>query len=245
MSTIESMLATTSATVTGTTLSGGNPALVVRPGSDAPEPCAGVLWLHWLGHQRNDLSELLPEAVALAGEGVVSVLPQGTFPWIDQPAPELDDGRQALAELDRVRAALEHLRSLPGVAADRVAIVGHDYGAMYALALRDPDVRVVVAATPDSSWAHWFLTYWPRGEAPDGYHEQLEGLDPLAAAAGLGSRLVLQWADDDTFVPAHAPELYAQAAPASTALTYPYDHQLGDAAVVDRLRILRDTLGLG
>ena len=46
---------------------------------------AGVLWLHWLGEINGDRSEYLSEAVTLAGKGVVSVLPQGYFPWVPEP----------------------------------------------------------------------------------------------------------------------------------------------------------------
>lgn len=235
-----------SARIDSTLLPGGNRALVVGPrihDEDVLSP--GVLWLHWLGHVRNDCSQFLSEAVALAGRGVVSVLPQGTFPWSRRPSASPDDATEVAAELDRVRGALDHLRSLPGVDADRTAVVGHDYGAMYALALRDADARVVVAATPDSSWPHWFLTYWTNPtDRADGCREALERFDPLAAAAELGDRLVLQWAEDDSYVPRHAPPMYAHAAPASRAVHYPYDHQLGDAAAADRLQVLRDALDL-
>jgi len=232
--------------VESTVLPGGNRALVVEPsGVDDTGPAPGVLWLHWLGHVRNDCSQFLPEAVALAGRGVVSVLPQGTFPWSRRPSASAEDAVEVAAELERVRGALDHLRHLPGVDPLRTAIVGHDYGAMYALALRDADARVVVAATPDSSWPHWFLTYWTNPEdRADGCREALERFDPLAAAAVLGDRLVLQWAEDDSYVPGHAPPMYAHAAPASRAVHYPYDHQLGDAAVVDRLEVLRHALDL-
>jgi dipeptidyl aminopeptidase/acylaminoacyl peptidase len=231
------------ARVESTVLDGGNQALVVSPTDAGPTPPPGVLWLHWLGHHRNDCTQFLPEAVALASRGVVSVLPQGSFPWTRRPAGSTADATEVAEELGRVRGALAHLRERTDP--DRVAIVGHDYGAMYALALRDPDVRLVVAATPDSSWPHWFLTYWPRpGAVPEGYHEQLERFDPLTSAAALGPRLVLQWAEDDAFVPDHAPDLYAQAAPQATVHRYPYDHQLGDAAAADRLTALRDALDL-
>src|SRR4051794_867464 len=60
----------------------GVEAYVVRPaGHLAPKSQAGVLFLHWLGQLHNDRTEYLGEAVTLAGQGVVSVLPQGTFPW--------------------------------------------------------------------------------------------------------------------------------------------------------------------
>lgn len=244
-STTEALFESLSVRVESTVLEGGNQALVVRPDrapADGPGPA--ILWLHWLGHNRNDCSQLLAEAVALGGSGVVSVLPQGTFPWARRPGGTTADAAEVGSELARVRAALAYLRAQPGVAPDRVAIVGHDYGAMYALALRDADVRLVIAAAPDSSWPHWFLKYWPNRRVAENYREGFEELDPLSAAAALGSRLVFQWAEDDDYVPRHTPELYAHAAPEATVLTYPYDHQLGDAAVSDRLQLLRDVLDL-
>lgn len=56
----------------------GNHAFVVRPDSTAPAVgSAVVLWLHWLGHNRNDYTQFLAEAVALAGRGVVSCFKKG------------------------------------------------------------------------------------------------------------------------------------------------------------------------
>lgn len=246
MATPEIWFESLSARIESVVLAGGNRALVVtpeRPPGDGAGP--GVLWLHWLGHYRNDCTQFLGEALALASRGVVSVLPQGTFPWARRPTDQSDDAAEVADELTRVRSTLSWLRARPDVAPDDVAIVGHDYGAMYALALADPDVRLVVAATPDSSWPHWFLTYWPRsGDVPDGYREQLSRFDPLAGASRLGERLVLQWADDDAYVPDHVPASYEQAAPDARVFRYPYDHQLGDAAVADRLALLGDALML-
>ena len=61
-------------------------AWLVRPaGQPKKHSLAGVLWLHWLGEINGDRSEYLSEAVTLAGKGVVSVLPQGFFPWVRTP----------------------------------------------------------------------------------------------------------------------------------------------------------------
>lgn len=242
--TTESWFESGAATIECATPPGGAQALLVRPDpSLALDPAPAILWLHWFGHNRNDLTQMLPEAAAMAGHGVVSLLPQGTFPWTRRPTGTPEDVTEVALELERVRAALAHLRAQPGVDPERVAIVGHDYGAMYAMAVRDPDVRLVVAATPDSSWPHWFLKYWPSpSSAAESYRDGFEEFDPLTAAASLGSRLVLQWAEDDDYVPGHTPELFVHAAPDAAVFSYPYDHQLGDAAVVDRLRLLRDAL---
>jgi hypothetical protein len=225
----------------------GNGALVVRPagGTTATAPAPGILWLHWLGHNRGDCTEFVPEAIELAGQGAISVLPQGTFPWSDHPSGRLTDAAKVSAEVQRVREALQVLRALPDVDAGRLAIVGHDYGAMYGLALKDPDVRLFIAATPDSSWSRWFLKYWPVADVIDGdYSALLEAFDPLQAAASYGSRLRMQWAESDEYVPEYVRDLFAISAPLATSTTYAYDHQLGQKATADRITMLRESLGL-
>lgn len=65
--------------------------------------------------------------------------------------PTLSEADEGASELERVRAALAQLRRISGVAQDRMAILGHGYDATYAVALRDVDGRLVIAATPGSS----------------------------------------------------------------------------------------------
>jgi dienelactone hydrolase len=59
------------------------PAFLVRP-ADAGSSHPAVLWLHWLGHNRSNRTQFLAEAVRLAQQGVVSLLPQGVFPWLER-----------------------------------------------------------------------------------------------------------------------------------------------------------------
>src|SRR3990172_740897 len=58
-------------------------AFLVRPAVDGPAPGVGILWWHWLDSEApdGDRTEFLEEAVGLAAEGTVSLLPQGRFPW--------------------------------------------------------------------------------------------------------------------------------------------------------------------
>ena len=228
--------------VTRVDLGPATAALLVRPA--VPRRCApGILWLHWLGHNRGNMFQFLPEAVDLAREGVVSLLPQGSFPWHSSPTGDLGDADKVLAQLRAVEIALASLRGVAEVDADNIAIVGHDYGAMYALLLQDPSVKLLVAATPDAHWDTWFRTYWPTcADDLERYAHHLAPLAPLAAAGSYGPRLFLQWADKDEYVGARVPELYARAAPEARVATYAYDHQLGDAAVTERLGILRACL---
>ena len=67
--------------------------LVKQSGRLPRKSSAGILFLHWLGQIHNDRSEYLAEAIELANQGVVSVLPQGYFPWVPDPDGTTDDVR--------------------------------------------------------------------------------------------------------------------------------------------------------
>ena len=139
-------------------------AYVVRPaGNLKKNSAAGVLFLHWLGEINNDRSEYLTEAITLAGQGVVSVLPQGYFPWV--PNPDGTTGDVTLVE-NQVAAMRPRARP-PGVGEgcrqdSRIALVGHDYGAMYGSILADSDHRVsaMVLEAPDALMGNWFAQFW-------------------------------------------------------------------------------------
>src|SRR5215471_8768692 len=107
-------------------------AYLVQPaGTLAPSSQAGILFLHWLGQIHSDRSEFLAEAVELAGHGAVSLLPQGIFPWIAAPHGTRKDVTAIRRQLAALQASLNYLTSRSYVDKSRVAIAGHDYGAMY------------------------------------------------------------------------------------------------------------------
>ncbi len=221
------------------------PALLVRPASGtSPQPA--VLGLHWLGHHRNDRTQLLPDAVRLAQLGVVSLLPQGVFPWLDGPRGDASDATSVADQARRTRRALDTLVTHPLVDPGRVAVVGHDYGGMFALSLRDVPLRGMVVAAPDATWDHWFHKYWHAdSERPPGYAEQFQPWDPLAGAAHHQDHLLLQWAENDEYVEPAVRDQYAAAAPqAASTLHARYDHQLGDRVVEERFRFACDVLGV-
>ena len=91
-----------------------------RPTSSGPRAtlkknsAPGVLLLHWLGEINNDRSEYLPEAITLAGEGVVSVLPLGYFPWVPNPDGTTGDVTLVENQVAALRRALDRLAGGPG-----------------------------------------------------------------------------------------------------------------------------------
>lgn len=123
-------------------------AYLVRPDRDGKRnQHAGVLYLHWFepGHTSADRDEFLPEAIALAQRGVVSVLPQQRFPWTGDPVGDERDVAAVTGAVDATRASLDFLARQGGV--DRLAIVGHDYGAMYGMVVADTNERVAAACS--------------------------------------------------------------------------------------------------
>lgn len=225
-------------------------AYLVKPaGNLRRDSSAGVLWLHWLGQIHNDRTEYLGEAIGLAGSGVVSVLPQGYFPWVPNPDGTTGDVALVKDQVAAYRAALGRLVNTRGVDASRVALVGHDYGAMYGsiLAQRDHRVKAMVLQAPDSLMGNWFAQFWLglEGQARDDYLALFHGLDPVDNTSRLGSHVLFQWAGQDVYIPEEVRDAFAAANPDAQVALYPNaDHFMTDAALIDRDAFLADQLGL-
>jgi dienelactone hydrolase len=225
-------------------------AYVVRPsGWHRAHSQAGILFLHWLGQIHNDRTEYLAEATELANRGVVSVLPQGYFPWVPNPDGTPNDVTLVENQVAAFQAAVNKLAGIHSVDQSRIAVVGHDYGAMYGalVADRDPRVSALVLEAPDSTWGNWFAKYWLglEGAERDAYLELFAGVDPVEHTARLGSHVLFQWAGEDIFVDASVRAAFATSSPQAQVKLYERaDHQLTDAAQVDRDVFLADQLGI-
>jgi pimeloyl-ACP methyl ester carboxylesterase len=223
--------------------------LVHEAGQVAAHSQAGILFLHWLGQIHSDRTEFLAEAIDLASHGVVSLLPQGTFPWAASPAGDASDVATVVAQRKAFEAALTALERVSAVDPKRVALVGHDYGAMYGalIADRHRELAAVVLAAPDATWGHWFSTYWlgftgPKARA---YNALFNGLQPVGHVAALGQRLLLQWAGQDIYVSAGVRARFSAANPQAQVILYESaDHQMTTGAQIDRDAFLTDRLGL-
>ena len=219
------------------------PAYVVRPqNANRPHSLAGVLNLHWFepGAPNQDRTEFLAEAVALAARGTVSVLPQLRFPWQGDPIGDSHDRTAVTDQFDAVRRAYQYLLAQPGVDAARIAVVGHDYGAMYGAMLAQREVRVqtLVFMAGDATWANWFDTYWldlPEDQKA-AYRAVFHGLDPVDNVSRLGARVFFQWGDRDGFITPDVRAAFASANPAAKATLYTRaDHVLTQQAKDDRI----------
>ena len=229
-------------------------AYLVRPAqatSAQATSAPGIIWFHWLEHgsPTSNRTEFLDEARALAGDGLVSLLVQGTLPWTQSPTSIAADGPAIEREVRMARGGVDLLAARADFDADRLAAVGHDFGGMYLSLLfaADPRLRALAVMAPTARWGDWFLRYWKIADPPDAYLAATERLDPVASLpAAAGRPLLLQFADHDEYVPAEvAADVIAAAGPSAATRRYDAGHDLDvDGARADRRTWLLDVLGL-
>ena len=226
-------------------------AFLVEPAGGGHGPA--ILFLHWFDTEApdGDRTQFLAEAEALARDhGVVSILPQGQFPWAGEPTDAEADASRIRAEVERHRAALDILVARPDVDATRIALVGHDFGAMHGTILAADDSRiaavVLIAATP--RWGDWFLPFWPIAGDRHDYLRALSSLDPISRVGDLAPRPVcFQFARGDFFIASMTGlELHAAAGDPKELHAYEADHGMRvPEAARDRRAFLATKLGLG
>lgn len=235
-------------------------AYLVEPAGTAATPAAeashaGIVFFHWLetGNPTSNRTEFLDDAVTLAGQGVVSVLVQGVFPWTEDPQNLEHDQQAIVSEILVARRAFDLLESRPDVDPSRLAFVGHDYGAMYGSALAAVDRRakayVLMAATPRH--ADWNIPFWlaPSGLDEAGqaaYQVALAPLDPITNVQYAAPAAILfQFGREDPYIPeATALEFYLAASEPKRLELFDADHPLNADATTARLAWLAGQLNL-
>jgi len=226
------------------------PAFVVRPYKPAPNPGA-VLFIHLLAPPPdNDREEFFADALELADHNVVSLLVEA--PWAD---PEWFPNRKLEEDLPNV---LKYVSQLEGqykflldeskAQQERVALVGHDFGAMYGALLlhKNPEVHhaVLMAAVPD--FADWFLLGRKLQPAEtDTYRKKLSVIMPSRCLKCSGvSDVLFQFAENDRFVNRDQASRFIAGAPQrKQVLWYPGGHELESVSRKDRVQWLRERVG--
>jgi cephalosporin-C deacetylase-like acetyl esterase len=230
---------------------GGTPAsaYLVVPTRARP-PYAAVLFGHWLG-PGSSRAEFLSEALGLARKGVVSLLPQGDFPWFVDPVGNEQDTANITAEVIKLRRGLDLLTARSDVDPSRIAFVGHDYGAMAGSIVSAVDSRVSaeILMAPDATYFNWFNKYWIgyEGAQADAYSALLAPYDPIeyVGHAPAGGVLFQFSAHDQYVTPAVRDALLAAASePKSAQIFSNAGHHLNNAARRARDAWLASKLGL-
>ena len=224
-------------------------AYLVTPADDHHASLAGILYVHWLGEpSTSNRTEFLNEAVALASQGIVSVLPDAMWSdpqWYQNRIPE-NDYPESVRQVIILRRAMDVLLAQPHVDPHRIAYVGHDFGAMYGVVMCGVDHRantcIFMAGVPH--FLDWFLYARQPKDLP-AYRAQVAPLDPANFVAQIAPAPVFfQFASHDKYVPAAAAAaFYAAAAPRKQCATYDAGHDLHTPeAAADRVAWLLRTL---
>ena len=136
------------------------------------------------------------------------------------------------------------------VDASRIALVGHDYGAMYGALLADSDERIaaMVLQAPDALMGNWFAQFWLGSSRVQSARRTL----PCSATwtrrphrAARRPRAVPVGGEGQVFIGQDVRDAYAATSPDADVILYDNaDHEFRDAARVDRLAFLEAQLGL-
>jgi pimeloyl-ACP methyl ester carboxylesterase len=226
--------------------------LVTGAGSRAPHPA--IIFLHWYEPPRptSNRTEFLAEAVDLAADGVTSLLVD--TPWTGEKWFATRDATRdyefTLEMAKNVRRAVDVLLAQPGIDKTRVAIVGHDFGAMWGAleAADDPRVTHLVFMAGAPSFSDWYL-FTPKREGPekDAFVARLAPLAPQKAVGRFVPRpVLLQFGTNDKFIKNEDAKAMADAVsgPKTTFKTYDFEHELTYQARVDRVAWLREQFRL-
>ena len=237
--------------ITYAQLDGGrNAATLVRPPESNRAPHPAILFLHWYGppEPTSNRTQFLPEAIELAASGVVSLLVD--TPWTRErwfaTRDSAKDYEFSVQMAKDVRRALDVLLAQPGLDSKRVAVVGHDFGAMWgALAVAsDPRVTHFVYAAGTPSFTDWYL-YTPKREGADreAFVAKLAPLDPIGFLPKIAPRpVLLQFGTRDPHVKNEAAKAQADAArePKTVKIYEGAEHELTYQARLDRLAWLKE-----
>lgn len=217
-------------------------AFLVRPAGQGP--FAAILWVHWLGDPATtNRTQFLDEAVALAREGVVSLLVDAMWSqprWYRNRRFE-QDRADSIRQVIALRRGLDLLLAQPGVEPARCVFVGHDYGAMHGTLLAGVESRVpayvLIAGTPSLlDWA-FFAAKPVSMEVYVGDMRALELTDYLPQARSRS--FFLQYAEKDEYVPLPKALAYFAATPEAKQLVI-YGGATHAMVEVPAIRIDRD-----
>jgi predicted esterase len=229
------------------------PSPAAFPAGKATTPAA--LFVHWYESESptSNRTQFLNQAMDLARGGLVSLLV--STPWSE---PEWYKRRDVTKDFQiydeaakNLERALDVLAAYPGVDPKRLALVGHDYGAMHGIlaAVRSKRLFSAIAlqafAPRFSDWAMFGRKLTP--EERQAVVEQLAPLDPVKFLGQLtpATPVFLQFANEDFYVPKDRAETLVAAVKGPKKVGwYEGKHALDQKAVEDRQAWLREVMKL-
>ena len=225
-------------------------ATLVSPVARGRHPA--VLFVHWYGpeHTTSNRTQYVPDALALARHGIVSLLvdtPWSEPSWFPTRQPDTDVAFSA-NQVKRLQRAVDVLASLDRVDPGRLALVGHDFGAMYGAVVAGLDRRITAFAfvAGTAKFADWFLLGRKLdADARSRIYAELAPFDPVShlpkATAGA---VLLQFATKDPYVTADAAKALIDAVKApKESKFYDCGHEMNREAMDDRVAWLIRSLG--
>jgi len=205
-------------------------ALLVTPTGDGPYPA--VIYMH----RGNEFkTQYLEEAILLAGQGVVSLLPASAF----DTGCDSFNRTQRQGYIDTVlfiRRGVDLLQSLPYVDGTRLAYVGHSFGATWGgvLAGVEPRIHSFVLIAGLVNISHYEAYGMP----------ELDALNYIGEA--VNDEFLFQFSFHDAYISQAAADLYVSYTPGEpTALWYASNHEdLQYDGQSDRIAWLLEQLGV-
>jgi dienelactone hydrolase len=231
-------------------------AYLVQPPGEGP--FAGVLFVHWYepSSPTSNRTQFVEEAVMLAeAYGVVSLLPETMWSiptWYQQGRTLESDYDDAVRQVVELRRALDVLLAQPGIDPERVAYVGHDFGAMYGSLMGGVDHRpsayVMIAGA--SNFNQWMLFGVPEDQpGQEAYMTRMNELAPTRFIGQVGALVLFQFGTEDFYTPQEDFEaFFAAAAEPKQIELYDTEHEMAlpeiqedrIAFLVERLQLKRD-----
>jgi dienelactone hydrolase len=227
-------------------------AYVMKPAKEGKYPA--ILYLHWYESYSpvTNRTQHLNEGAAWAENGVMSLhisTPWSFSMWFPRRDKEADfDFSQKQAE--DFRAALEVLLSLDEVDKERIAVVGHDFGAMYgALAFAEEKrLKAFVYIAGTANFPDWFMfsrrDYTKEQEAA--FRQQFAPLDPVTHIGKFApTPVLLQFGTGDFYTQEDKVEaLWNAAGEPKQRSSFEGGHGLNEDARTERVMWLADKLGV-
>src|SRR5687768_16919858 len=244
--------------VTFPSVSGSPPieAYIIRPATAPAAGLAGVLFVHWFGPPAptSNRTQFLDEAKALARRGTVSLL-VSTF-WSDPARYGArrweTDFDNSVAQAKDLRRALDVLLVQSRVDSQRIAYVGHDYGAMFGMLISavDPRPKAYALIAPAPRFTDWYLfgssSGVPAGQAKTDFLARFAPIEPINVIGRTKAAVFFQFGEADRYTPRKDfVDLYL-AGPASKRMaTYPTGHEMTEEIIRhDRVAWLAEQLRL-